>query len=166
MKIKVWSWSDLGGLGPWAVKLLRSLGYRVSMKALREPPYFETVQDSRTRAQIGVTEWISDYPAASGFFNAVLTCASFLPASSGNANDAEFCDPRIDRQIEQALAEQATNPDAARGAWERVDRQTVDQAPWVPLVNPKVVDVLSKRVGNYQYSSAGLGMLIDQLWVR
>ena len=61
---------------------------------------------------------------------------------------------------------QATNPDAARGAWERVDRQTVDHAPWVPLVNPKVVDVLSKRVGNYQYSASGMGMLIDQLWVR
>jgi hypothetical protein len=36
----------------------------------------------------------------------------------------------------------------------------------VPLLTPKVVDVLAKRVGNYQYSPAGLGMLIDQLWVR
>ena len=74
-----------------------------------------------------------------------------------NLNDAEFCDPRIDRQIERAPAEQATNPDAARGLWERVDRQTVDQAPWVPLVNPKVIDVLSKRVGNYQYSPTAWG---------
>ena len=80
-------------------------------------------------------------------------------------NQAEFCDPRIDRQVDRALAEQATNPDAGRGLWESIDRQTVDQAPWVPLANPKVVDVLSKRVGNYQYSLPG-GMLIDQLWVR
>ena len=128
--------------------------------------YFAVVGDSRTKAQIGTAEWISDYPAASGFFNALLTCASFLPNSPYNLNAAEFCDPRIDRQIKQALAEQATNPDAARGLWERIDRQTVDQAPWVPLVNPKVVDVLSKRVGNYQYSPARLGMLIDQLWVQ
>jgi hypothetical protein len=35
----------------------------------------------------------------------------------------------------------------------------------VPLVNPKAVDVLSKRVGNYQ-DSPPLGLLIDQLWVR
>ena len=75
------------------------------------------------------------------------------------------CNPRIDRWVGQALAKQATNPDAARRLWQRIDRQTVDQAPWVPLVNPKVVDVLSKRVGNYQYSLQG-GMLIDQLWVR
>jgi peptide/nickel transport system substrate-binding protein len=166
MKVTVWSWSDLGGLGPYTVRLLRSLGYRASMKTRSGFGYFNVVGDSRTRAQIGTTDWISDYPAPSGFFNAVLTCASFLPNDPGNSNDAQFCDPRIDRQIGQALAEQATNPEAARGAWERVDRQTVDEAPWVPLVNPRSVDVLAKRVGNYQYSSAGLGMLIDQLWVR
>lgn len=78
----------------------------------------------------------------------------------------QICDPRIDRQVERALAEQAAQPDIARRAWERVDSQTVDRAPLVSLVNPKVIDVLSKRVGNYEYSPAGLGMLIDQLWVR
>ena len=123
------------------------------------------ISDSRTKAQIGTYEWISDYLAASAFFTPILSCASFLPNDAGNENVAEFCDPRIDRQIEQALTEQATNPEVARGLWERIDRQTVDQAPWVPLVNPKVVDVLSKRVGNYQYGPQW-GMLIDQLWVR
>jgi YVTN family beta-propeller protein len=165
MKITVWSWADLGALGPYAVKLLRSLGYRASMKVRGGYGYFSVIGDSRTKAQIGTTEWISDYPAASGFFNAILSCASFRPNNPANSNAAEFCDPRIDRQIGRALTEQTTNPDAARGLWERIDRQTVDQAPWVPLVNPKVVDVLSNRVGNYQYSPT-LGMLIDQLWVR
>lgn len=165
MKVTVWSWADLGGVGPYAVKLLRSLGYRASMKVRGGYGYFSVVGDSRTKAQIGTYEWISDYPAASGFFNPILTCASFRPNDPGNSNLSEFCDPRIDRQIEQALTEQATNPDAARGLWERVDRQTVKQAPWVPLVNPKAVEVLSKRVGNYQFTPL-LGMLIDQLWVR
>jgi hypothetical protein len=36
----------------------------------------------------------------------------------------------------------------------------------VPLVNPKAVDGLSKRVGNYHYSANGLGVPFDQLWVR
>ena len=165
MKVTFWSWADLGGYGPYALKLLRSLGYRAAMKARGGFGYFGVVGDSRTKAQIGTTEWLSDYPEASGFFNPVLTCAAFLPKNPANSNDAEFCDPRIDREIEKATTEQATNPDAARGLWERVDRETVDQAPWVPLVNPKAVDVLSKRVGNYQYSPP-LGMLIDQLWVR
>jgi peptide/nickel transport system substrate-binding protein len=168
MTVKMWSWSDLPGLGPYAANLLRSLGYRASVKSLPQPPYFGVVGDSRTRAQIGTTEWISDYPAASGFFIAILTCASFLPANPGNSNYSQFCDPQIDREIGRALHEQSTNADAARGLWERVDRLTVDQAPWVALVNPKTVDVLSTRVGNYQYSpgGTGAGLLIDQLWVR
>jgi peptide/nickel transport system substrate-binding protein len=165
MKITVWSWADLGGLGPYAVKLLRSLGYRASMKVRSGYSYFSVINDSRTKAQIGTYVWISDYLAASVFFTPILSCASFLPNDPTNQNAAEFCDPRIDRHVEQALTEQATNPEAARGLWERIDRQTVDQAPWVPLVNPKVVDVLSKRVGNYQYGPQW-GMLIDQLWVR
>jgi YVTN family beta-propeller protein len=166
MKVTVWSWSDLGGLGPYTVKLLRSLGYRATLRSRCCTGYFKVVGDSRTRAQIGTIQWISDYPSASGFFNGVLTCASFLPKDPGNANDAQFCDRRIDREIERALAEQAANPEGARNAWERIDREAVAQAPWVPLANPKVIDVVSSRVGNYQYSPAGTGMLIDQLWVR
>jgi peptide/nickel transport system substrate-binding protein len=165
MKITVWSWADLGGLGPYTVKLLRSLGYRTSMKARAGFGYFPIIGDSRTKAQIGTYEWIADYPAASGFFDPILSCASFVPNNPENANPSEFCDPGIDRQIARAGTEQTTNPDAARGLWESVDRQTVKQGPWVPLLNPKVVDVFSKRVGNYQYSPQ-LGMLIDQLWVR
>jgi YVTN family beta-propeller protein len=166
MKVTVWSWGNLPGLGPYAVSLLRSLGYRATLKTRSGFEYFGVVGDSRTRAQIGTIEWISDYPSASGFFNAVLTCDSFLPKNPANSNDAQFCDPGIDRRIRDALTKQAADPDAARGLWERVDRETVDQAPWVPLLNPKAIDVLAKRVGNYQYSAAGLGMLIDQLWVR
>ena len=166
MKVRYWSWGGLGALGPYATRLLRSLGYRVSMKTIAGNDYFADAYNSRNRAQIGTYEWITDYPTASGFFNALFTCASYVPASPYNSNASEFCDPRIDRQVARAASAQVTSPDAAQTLWKRIDRETVDRAPWVPLVNPKVVDVLSKRVGNYQYSSSGLGMLFDQLWVR
>jgi hypothetical protein len=35
----------------------------------------------------------------------------------------------------------------------------------VPLATSKSFDILSKRVGNYQFSPT-FGMLVDQLWVR
>jgi len=164
MKITVWSWSSVGAIGPYAVRLLRSLGYRATIK-VRGDNYFDTIDGSRNKAQIGFFGWYADYPSASDFFRVNLSCASFLPDNPANGNVSQFCNPYIDRQIENALSKQATNPQAARGLWERVDRQTVDQAPWVPLVNPKIIDVLSRRVSNYQYSPAN-GVLIDQLWVR
>jgi YVTN family beta-propeller protein len=168
MKVTVWSWGDIAGLGPYAVKLLRSLGYRASLKVRGGSGYFSVIDDSRTKAQVGTYEWVSDYPAASAFLLDTMTCSSFIPRSPLNSNVAQFCNPTIDRHIKQALAQQAANPEPARGRWERIDHEIVDQAPWVPLVNPRSVDVLAKRVGNYQFSpaGAGVGVLIDQLWVR
>jgi YVTN family beta-propeller protein len=164
MKITVWSWADKPWPGRLAVNLLRSLGYRVSLASGASFEYFERAYDSRTKAQIGTWEWISDYAVASGFYNPILTCKSFRPNDPANSNASQFCDPRIERLVERATVEQLTNPAVARELWARIDQETVDAAPVVPLVNPKSVDVVSKRVGNYQYSP--FGPLITQLWVR
>jgi peptide/nickel transport system substrate-binding protein len=165
MEVTVWAWTQAPGFNSFAVKLLRSLGYRTSTKVLGNR-YFAAIQNSRNEAQIGFTGWQPDYPTASAFFRNLFTCKSFLPANPNNLNGAELCDPSIDRQIERALREQTANPRAARERWQRIDREITDQAPWIPLFTPKSVDVLSKRIGNYQYSPSGFGLLIDQLWVR
>jgi peptide/nickel transport system substrate-binding protein len=166
MHVTYWSNPYFESFTPFAVELLRSLGYGVSTRTRAADSYYDVVGDSRTGAQIGITDWISDYPAASAFVNPLLSCASFIPRSTYNLNAAEFCNLGLDRRVRTALNAQATDPYAARGLWVRVDRQIVDEAPWVPLVNPKTVDVLSKRVGNYQYSPNGFGTPYDQLWVR
>ena len=44
-------------------------------------------------------------------------------------------------------------------------RRVIDQAPVVPLTNGKSLSLVSRRVGNYQYSQQ-TGVLYDQLWVR
>ena len=45
-----------------------------------------------------------------------------------------------------------------------IDRE-IGQAPWVPLFNPRLPDLTSARVGNYQDSPYGYALL-DQMWVR
>ena len=49
--------------------------------------------------------------------------------------------------------------------WVEIGRELVDQAPWVPLYNPRALVVVSARVGNYQFHPLWQ-LLIDQLWVR
>jgi peptide/nickel transport system substrate-binding protein len=166
MRVTFWSWAALPSIGPYAVRLLQSLGYRVSLRTLPVNPYFGVIGDSRNRAAAGTNEWISDYPAPGGFIAPLFTCSAFKPRSSVNQNTTEFCDPKLDRQIEDALGNVVTDPEIARRQWERVDRAIVDEAVWVPLVNPKQIDVVSKRVGNYQSSPNGAGIPVDQLWVR
>jgi len=76
-----------------------------------------------------------------------------------------FCDHAVDRRIAAATALQATDPSRANALWARVDREITDHAVWLPTETPTRFDVISRRVGNYQYHIA-MGPLVDQLWVR
>jgi YVTN family beta-propeller protein len=137
--------------GQYLVSVLDRLGYRASLRLLGPDTYFSTLGDSRSRVQAGFFPWYQDYPAPSDFIAPLLSCGSFVPANPGNVNAAEFCDPRIDAQARQALAHQVGDPAAAAGRWAAIDREVVDQAPWVPLYNPRDLTVLSARTGNYQF---------------
>nr|MBA3736932.1 ABC transporter substrate-binding protein [Actinomycetota bacterium] len=109
--------------------------------------------------------WQADYPAPSNFLDVLLSCRAFQRGVGLNLNAPQFCDRAIDRRIHRSLELQPTDPAAANALWSRIDRELVDKAPLVPLVNPKQVDFLSRRVGNYQYNPQW-GVLLDQLWVR
>jgi YVTN family beta-propeller protein len=165
MKVTVWAWSQAKGFNQVAVKVLRSLGYRVAVKPVVGDRYWGAVGDSRNRAQIGFTGWALGSPDPGAFLAQSFSCAAFLPGDPDNLNPSAFCDPGIDRQMRRAQAEQLSDPTGSRARWQRVDREITDAAPWVPLMVTKDVNFLSKRVGNYQYSPEN-GMLIDQLWVR
>src|SRR5205807_618736 len=106
-----------------------------------------------------------NYPAASEYIRWLLSCQNFLPHSTSNPNWAEFCDPRLDEQIHVALAAQQAKSPAATDLWAQADKTVTDQAPLVPLVVPRQVDFVSRRVGNYQYHPQ-FGVLLDQLWVK
>jgi YVTN family beta-propeller protein len=166
MAVTVWTTPAVSGFGAAAVKTLRMLGYRVSTKSVSNADYFGDIGNSHNRPQVSFWGWSADYPAASDFFTTLFTCASFLPDNADNANYSEFCNTGIDKLIGRSLREEAVNTQASNQDWAHVDQALVDQAVVVPLVNTKIVDVVSKRVGNYQYSANGFGVLIDQLWVR
>jgi peptide/nickel transport system substrate-binding protein len=109
--------------------------------------------------------WTPDWPAPSNFIAETLSCTAFQPATINNQNTAEFCDPAIDAQMRAAARIQPINSQLANRRWARVDRALVDAAPWVPLYNPKSVELVSRRVGGFRFSPI-YGTLLDQLWVR
>jgi peptide/nickel transport system substrate-binding protein len=165
MKVTLWAWALAEGFNKVAKRALLSLGYRVTVKPIDADSYWDTVGDLRNRAQIGFDGWAGGLDPAS-FLVGLFSCPGSLPGSPNPPDMSQFCDPRIDRQMRRAQAEQLSDPTGARALWQRVDREITDAAPWVPLIASKNVSVLSKRVGNYQYSPAAVAMLIDQLWVR
>jgi YVTN family beta-propeller protein len=152
-------------IGRYLVSVLRQLGYRASLRVLSPGTYYQHTADSRGHVQIGEFEWYQDFPSASDFIDPLFSCRSFLPGNPANLNDSEFCDRSIDAQIGRARTLEARDLNVAANLWARVDRELADQAPWVPLYNPRAVVVLSARVGNYQFNPYWT-LLIDQLWVR
>lgn len=164
MEVKVWAWGFHAPAAREVVSALRRLGYHARLAPVIEDQsvYFAKARDAKTRVQAGTWGWYTSTSAPS--LLTTLTCSSIQPGQQ-NKNPSFFCDRRIDAQIERALRIQATDPDAAVSMWRRIERRLVDRAPWVPLFTPWGAEIVSKRVGHYQYSPA-LDVLFDQLWVR
>jgi peptide/nickel transport system substrate-binding protein len=159
MKVTVWTMPSRAPATREVVAALKRLGYRARLR-VEAIDYFPKVLAKKTSAQAGMFGWIGGPGSPPSSFLPMLTCGSILPESQ-NRNPSFFCNRRIDTHIQRALRVQATDPDAAVPLWVRIERELVDQAPWVPLYTPRWAEFVSKRVGNYQ----GAGLL-DQLWVR
>jgi len=153
-------------LGRYVVSILDQLGYRASLRVVTDQnSYFQRAADSREQIQIGEFSWYQDFPAPSDFIVPLFTCHSFAPHNLANLNQSEFCNRRIDAEVTRALRLSAEHPNTAGMLWAQIDRDIVDQAPWVPLYNPNALVLLSRRVGNYQFHPFW-NLLLDQLWVR
>jgi YVTN family beta-propeller protein len=164
MRVRVMTDPHLRDTG-YVVSVLRKLGYRAFAWPVAGDKYNPLASNSRNRTQISVGGTLTDYPAASNIIQTWLSCDGYRPKSDFNNNRAEFCNSTVDAGIARALSLETSNPKAANRGWARVDREIVDQAPWLPTVNLKTVDFVSKRVGNYQFHPQW-GLLLDQLWVK
>jgi hypothetical protein len=52
----------------------------------------------------------------------------------------------------------------AAATWTAIDRQLTNNAIWVPTVSEREVDLVSKRLHNYEYNPVW-GFLTDQSWL-
>jgi YVTN family beta-propeller protein len=166
-EVTVWVSDSHRREGPLVARLMRSLGYQARLRQVDTGVYFGPAgpANSRLRVQAGLVTYLSEYPAASAHLDAFLSCRALKPGSATNQNWSGFCDRRIERWIQRALALQETDPYRANQLWARVDRAIVDRAPLVPLFSLRQVDFVSRRVGNYQFHPQW-GILLGQLWVR
>jgi len=148
-----------------AVSTLKRLGYRARLRIAKS---LDALFAAEGREKTGGLQagMVGSYgsPRAPSTMITSLTCDSIRPGKQ-NLNPSFFCDRTVDAEIARAQKIQITNPYAAVGRWARIENQLVDLAPWVPLITPWSGDLVSQRVGNYQYNPTW-GILLDQLWVR
>jgi peptide/nickel transport system substrate-binding protein len=152
-------------IGEYVQSLLNQIGYKATLKPLSANIQFTYIQNTKNKVQLALTSWYQDYPAASDFLNVLLSCASYHPGSDSSINISGFCDKGVDAQMQDALKTEQTGMPAANQKWGQVDQAVMQKSPLVPLFNPKIVDFVSTKVGNYQFSKQ-FYMLVSQLWVK
>jgi YVTN family beta-propeller protein len=163
MRVTVWSADDFVGISRHFVKLLDSLGYHARLGTIADfEKFWVFVNDSKNKAQMAAY-WSQGAPSPAEL-TVGLRCRAFVPNSADNLNTSEFCSRQLDGKIQRALRLQATDPAGAGPAWGAVDRQIVDDAPAISLLVPQGIDLVSKRVGNYQHNPQW-GIILSQLWV-
>jgi peptide/nickel transport system substrate-binding protein len=152
-------------VGEYVQSVLNQIGYKAEVKPLSVNIQFTYIQNTKNKVQMAFTSWYQDYPAASDFLNVLLGCDSFHPGSDASINVAGFCDKTIEPRMQDALRTGQTDQRAADAKWGQIDRAVMQKAPLAPLYNPKLVDFVSKRVGDYGFSKE-FYMLVDQAWVQ
>jgi peptide/nickel transport system substrate-binding protein len=159
MKVTVWTApSYFPPVAQYFRDLLKKLDYRATLKAVDDDTFFSALYDRPRRSQIAFAGWTADYAAESGFLPPIAGCGA-------PANSSGFCDHGIDRRMKRAAGLQITDPSAAHRLWSSIEHDITDVAPWVPLTDRSHVNVVSRRLGNYQYNPQW-GPLVDQMWVR
>jgi YVTN family beta-propeller protein len=158
-RVDVWGQSDNAYIPhqvpAYVAGVLRSLGYRVH---LHLAPSAAITQAMRTHFQLSADgDWGADYPDPSSYL------PQFFGCGGGNGN-GYYCSPPLDRKMQQAGLLEFSDPAEASARWESIDRQLTNAALWVPTVNPREVEVVSKRLHNYEYNPVW-GFLADQSWL-
>jgi hypothetical protein len=140
----------------YTAAVLRRLGFRVGTRYVTHASLAHPPARVFRGIQLIPAGWTD--PTPHNFFATWFTC-------SGAADHGWFCIPRLDRQIQHVKSLATTAPHAAAAHWTAIDHEIVDRAGWVPLVNPRWVELVSARVGNYQHHPYW-GLLAAQVWLR
>ena len=159
-RVDVWGPSDSIGtprrVPPYVARVLRAIGYRTKLHMIRSNEFTPRL---RRRIQLSVDgDWLLNYPAPSSLLPPFFSCG-------GGLTNGYVCDPALDRRMRRASLLELRSPAAAAQTWARVDREIVRDAYWVPTVRPQEPELVSERVGNYQFNPVW-GFIADQAWLR
>jgi YVTN family beta-propeller protein len=158
-RVDVWGSPDEGFIPPatpvYIAGVLRTLGYRVHLHLV---PFASITEAMDERFQLSVEgDWLANYPDPSSYLPSFFGCG-------GGTSNGYYCNPALDREMNQAELAELNDPAKAAAAWASIDRQLTNDAIWVPTVSLRDVELTSRRLHNYQYNPVW-GFLADQSWL-
>jgi peptide/nickel transport system substrate-binding protein len=93
--------------------------------------------------------WFQDFPDPADFYDPILSCATNV---EGNFNLAWYCNEDVDALAADARSE----PDSATriDMYRQLFNDVMEDVPWVPIIYPEQLTVVSDRVTNFHYHPA------------
>jgi peptide/nickel transport system substrate-binding protein len=115
--------------GSYLAEVLKDIGFEAKLQVVNSDNYFSLVgNQSTSNLDVGWASWFQDYPHPNDFFQPMLSEESIFPTNTTNL--ARFADPKVSGKIAE-LAEQPLTP-AVEAEYADLDREVMEQAPWVP----------------------------------
>ena len=109
--------------------VLTQLGFNATLKIVNPDNYFTVIGNQTTPdLDTGWSDWFQDYPHPNDFFQPLLSGESILPTNNGNF--AEIDNPKLNKEIAR-LGEEQLGPEQEK-AYEALDREYMEEAPWAP----------------------------------
>jgi ABC-type transport system substrate-binding protein len=132
---------------PWP-KVIQSLqndlaqvGIKAEIKTMNKDAYWTRIGKA-TAVGIGLNDWWQDFPDPSDY---VIPLFSKSSAIDEGTNPSFWWDPAVETELTQAQS--MTDPAARIALFQTMQQQIMDQAPAVPLYQPKLNTMFSTRTG-------------------
>lgn len=104
----------------------QNLGLSIEVQQTDWATFLRDLNDPNNPNQMwgGEAGWIADYPDPHNFLDVLFRCGS-------NQNHDNYCNPDVDKLLDQAAAER--EPKEREALYRQVEQQVITDAPWVPL---------------------------------
>lgn len=121
--------------------VLNQIGFKAKTKVLDQQVYFGTVGLKKTKAQIGFTDWFSDFPHPADFFEPNASKAAL--ASEPTFNFEFGSNPAVDKALTELNPQ---DPKSVADEWAKVDRAMIENADVAVYGNELSTSFFSERM--------------------
>lgn len=130
----------------------------VNIQQLAGDVFYDVVSDTAKEPDLALVGWGPDWPSASTVIPPLFDGRQIKP--QGNVNWSQLNNPAINAEIDRINAN--TNIAKQAAQWGALDEEIMRQAPVVPLLAEKSVDLHGSRVtGAYVHGAFGLLDLVS-----
>ena len=136
-----WNTQPWTNLDPAIQQQLAAIGITVNVRPIQESTFF-TLAGTPGKAPMTLTFWVADYPDASDFFQALVSCGSDI---AGGQNYAFYCNNKVDSAVNAGLA----NPANAATDYAQADKTMLADNPVIPLYFGTTTSVSGANVGGF-----------------